>query len=75
MPVGSFGSTVIEPTAFVGIPAEMFFHAGFGASAFVERQMPPPAAATYSAHSCGLHLGSTVNAVTRPDHCVPLMND
>src|SRR5262249_32946598 len=53
----------------------MCFHDGVGASAFVERQMPPPAAATYSVHSCCLHFGSTAIAVTRPDHWVGLMKD
>src|SRR5262245_48656971 len=50
--------------------SEMGFQDGLGASAFFERQTPPPAAPTYSVHVCGLHFGSTVSAVTRPDHCV-----
>ena len=44
-----------------------------------ERIGRPPHAATRGAdverHSCGLHFGSTVSAVTRPDHCVGLMKD
>src|SRR5678815_3594098 len=75
LPVGSVGSTAIEPIAFVGIPSEICFQAGVAASAFLLRQSPPPAAPTYSVHSCGLHFGSIARAVTRPDHCVGLMND
>ena len=39
-------TTLLEPTAFVGIPSEICLHDGFGASAFFERQTPPPAAPT-----------------------------
>jgi hypothetical protein len=71
LPLGSVGSTVIDPIALVGMSPVMNVHFGLWASASFDRQTPPPAAATYSGHFFGLHFGSTARTATRPDYCVP----
>src|SRR5438094_7169832 len=64
-----------DPNAFVGRSAGAI-HSGRAASASLVRQIPPPAAATQSRHGAPRgaerlpQLGSTANAVTRPDSCV-----
>ena len=75
MPFGSFGSTAIEPIAFVGMSAETCFQFGFFARALFVRQTPPPAAPTNSVQSPSFLQLPIVTAVSRPDHCVGLMND
>ena len=55
--------------------AEICFQFGCLVSALFVRQTPPPAAPTKSVQSPLFGQLPIVTAVSRPDHCVGLMND
>ena len=65
-PDGSFGSTVIELTAWIPKDPETKSQLGCPFNAFLVVQIPPPAAAAHKRHWPGLQVGAIASTVVRP---------
>lgn len=66
LPVGSFGSSAIEPTELMPNGPLRYCQLGWPLNAFFVRQMPPPAGATQSRQFPSVQLGSMARATVRP---------
>jgi hypothetical protein len=69
-PLGSVGSTAIDPIASDVKPFDIAVHVGGFASASSVRQMPPPAAPTHKRQFPETHVRAIASDVIRPEMVV-----